>query len=59
MTFQEQIEALPEAERIKFFRGLMAVAEAGRLAGVPSEELAKMYADIYAISITYELEKNA
>jgi hypothetical protein len=47
MTFQEQIEALPEAERTKFFRGIMAVAEAGRQAGVPPEELAKMYAATY------------
>jgi hypothetical protein len=53
MTFQEQIEALPEAERTKFFRGLMAVAEAGRQAGVPPEELAKMYANTYN-----EVEKN-
>jgi len=53
MTFQEQIEALPEAERTKFFKGLMAVAEAGRQAGVPPEELAKMYANTYN-----EVEKN-
>ena len=53
MTFQEQIEALPEAERTKFFRGLMAVAEAGRQAGVPPEELSKMYANTYN-----EVEKN-
>ena len=53
MTFQEQIKALPEAERTKFFRGLMAVAEAGRLAGVPPEELAKMYFGVYN-----EVEKN-
>ena len=53
MTFQEQIKALPEAERTKFFRGLLAVAEAGRLAGVLPEELAKMYFGVYN-----ELEKN-
>jgi len=41
MTFQEQIEALPEAERTKFLRGLMAVAEAGRQAGVPPDEPAQ------------------
>ena len=53
MTFQEQIEALPEAERTKFLRGLMAVAEAGRQAGVPPEELAKVHANTYN-----EVEKN-
>ena len=47
MTLQEQIKALPEAERAKFFRAIMAVVDAGRLAGVPPEEWAKMYADIY------------
>ena len=59
MTFQEQIEALPEAERTKFFRGLMAVAEAGRQADIAPAELAKMYADINVISNAYiEAEKN-
>lgn len=53
MTFQEQIKALPEAERVKFFRGIMAVVEAGHKAGVPPEELANMYADTYK-----EVEKN-
>jgi hypothetical protein len=53
MTFQEQIEALPEAERTKFFRELMAVAEAGRKRGIPAEEWAKMYVDTYI-----EVEKN-
>jgi hypothetical protein len=53
MTFQEQIKALPEAERVKFFQAIMAVSEAGRKAGVPAEEWAKMYADTYK-----EVEKN-
>ena len=47
MTFQEQIKALPEAERVKFFQGIMAVVDAGYKAGVPADELAKMYADTY------------
>jgi N-acetyl-gamma-glutamylphosphate reductase len=47
MTLQEQIKALPEAERVKFFQGIMAVVDAGRKAGVPPEELAKMYAATY------------
>ena len=47
MTFQEQIKALPEAEKMKFFQGIMAVVDAGYKAGVPAEEWAKMYADTY------------
>ena len=47
MTFQEQIKALPEKERIKFFRSIMAVVDAGYAAGVPAEALGKAYADVY------------
>ena len=47
MTLQEQIKALPEAERVKFFQGIMAVVDAGYKAGIPADELAKMYADTY------------
>jgi hypothetical protein len=47
MTFQEYVLALPEAERAKFFRQIMAVVDAGRLAGVPAEEWAKTFADTY------------
>jgi hypothetical protein len=47
MTFQEQIKALPEAEQIKFWRSIMAVIDAGIKAGVPPEQLGKMYADTY------------
>jgi hypothetical protein len=47
MTFQEQIKALPEAERLKFFRQIMEVVDAGRKAGVPPEQWAKEYADTY------------
>tara|TARA_R110000868_G_scaffold322571_5_gene583505 strand:- start:2498 stop:2665 length:168 start_codon:yes stop_codon:yes gene_type:complete len=54
MTFQEQIKALPESERVKFFQGIMAVVDAGYKAGVPPEELAKMYADTYK-----QVEKNS
>ena len=47
MTFQEQIKALPEAERIKFFRSIMAVVDAGYAAGAPPKEWANLYADVY------------
>ena len=47
MTFQEWVKALPEEERVKFHRALMAVADAGYKAGVPADEWANMYADTY------------
>ena len=47
MTFQEQVKALPDAERLKFFRGIMDVVDAGRKAGASPEQWAKAYADIY------------
>ena len=46
-TTQEWVKALPEADRAKFFRQIMAVVDAGRLAGVPPEEWAKTFADTY------------
>jgi len=46
MTFQEQIKALPEEERIKFFRAIMAVVDAGYAAGVPAKEWANFYVDV-------------
>ena len=45
--FFQEIKALPEAERVKFFQGIMAVVDAGYKAGVPADELAKMYAATY------------
>jgi len=47
MTLQEHVLALPEAERVKILRAMVAVVDAGRTAGVPPEELAKAYADTY------------
>ena len=47
MKFQEQVKALPEAERLKFFRSLIEVMDAGRKADVPPEQWAKVYADTY------------
>ena len=47
MTFQEKIKALPEAERIKFFRAIMAMGYAGVEAGVQPKEWAKLYTDVY------------
>jgi hypothetical protein len=53
MTFKETIEALPEADRLKFFRALLEVSEAGRKVGVPADEWGSLYAEVYN-----EVEKN-
>ena len=58
MTVQEQIKTLPEEERVKFFRTIIALVDAGHLAGVPPTELAKMYADTYT-HIEAMLKENA
>ena len=47
MTFQEQIKALPQAERDKFYKAIMLVVNAGVKAGVPPKEWARLYADVY------------
>ena len=47
MSFQEQIKALPEDQRTAFFRGIVAVAEAGRKTGATPEDWAKTYAETY------------
>lgn len=47
MTFQEQIKAMPEAERYKFFQAMIAVSEAGRKAGASPQEWARMYVDTH------------
>ena len=57
MTFQEYLKALPEAERLKFHRAIMAVADAGYKAGVPADELANMYADTYK-EVCKQVEKS-
>ena len=58
MTAQEQVKALPEEERVKFFRALMTVVDAGYAAGVSPIELAKMYAEMYT-HIEAMLKENA
>ena len=44
---QDGIKALPEADREKFFRAIMAVVDAGYKANVPPQDLGKMYAETY------------
>jgi hypothetical protein len=46
MTFKETIEELSEAERAKFFRAMIAIAEAGRKAGVPAGDWGGLYAKV-------------
>jgi hypothetical protein len=58
MTFQEKIKALPEEERVKFFRAIMAVVDAGVEAGVQPKEWAKLYADVYR-GVNDLIEENA
>lgn len=58
MTLQEQIKALPEEERVKFFRALMTVVDAGHAAGVPPIELANVYTETYT-HIETMLKENA
>lgn len=53
MAIKETIEALPEADRLKFFRSMMAIAEAGRQAGVPADEWGALHAEV-----CNEVEKN-
>jgi len=47
MTLQERVKSLPDDERLKFFRAMVEVSEAGRKAGVSPEDWARMYADTY------------
>ena len=52
-ALKRALEALPEADRLKFFRSMLAVAEAGRQAGVPADEWGGLYAQV-----CNEVEKN-
>jgi len=47
MTLQDAVKALPDDERLKFFRAMVEVSEAGRKAGVSPQEWAQLYADTY------------
>jgi hypothetical protein len=47
MTLQERVKSLPDDERLKFFRAMVEVSDAGRKAGVSPEDWARTYADTY------------
>ena len=46
MDFLDQIKNLPEADRLKFFRAMLDLSEAGRKANVSPSELGKLHADV-------------
>jgi len=47
MTFQDRIKALPEKERLKFFRSILAISEAGRKGGEKPEAWGKYVAELF------------
>lgn len=47
MTFQERVKQLPESERIRFFRSILAVSEAGRHCGEQPEVWAQYAATVF------------
>ena len=47
MTFQDHIKALPEEERLAFFRSILAISEAGRKGGEKPEVWGKYVADVF------------
>ena len=50
---QERVKQLPESERLKFFRSILAVSEAGRHCGEKPEVWAQ-----YAATVFIEVEDN-
>jgi hypothetical protein len=57
MTLQDAVKSLPDDERLKFFRAMVEVSDAGRKAGVSPEDWARAYADTYK-KIDQHLEDN-
>jgi hypothetical protein len=47
MTFQDRIKALPEKERLAFFRRILVISEAGRKGGEKPEVWGKYVAGIF------------
>ena len=41
------VKAMPDKERNAFWRGIVELSEAGRKAGIPAEDWAKHYVEIY------------
>ena len=59
MTFQERIKQLPESERLKFFRSMLAVSEAGRHCGEQPEVWAQYAATVFITVEDSLKEKNS
>ena len=47
MTLQDHIKALPEKERLAFFRSILAISEAGRKGGEKPEVWGKYVAEVF------------
>ena len=58
MTFQERVKQLPESERLKFFRSMLAVSEAGRNCGEKPEVWAQYAATVFITVEANLKEKN-
>ena len=46
MSFLETVKAMPEADRLAFYRTLLEISEAGRKAGVSPKELSDLYSSV-------------
>jgi len=46
MTFLETVKAMPEADRLAFYRALLEMSEAGRKAGMTPKALSDLYTGV-------------
>ena len=56
--FLDWVKAMPDKERDAFWRGIVAVSEAGRKAGIPAKEWANCWVETYKV-INEQLKGNA
>lgn len=47
--FLDWVKALPDKERDAFWRGILAVSEAGRKAGIPAKDWANCWVETYKV----------
>jgi hypothetical protein len=47
--FLDRVKAMPDKERDAFWRGILAVSEAGRKAGIPAKDWANYCAETYKV----------
>ena len=55
--FLDWVKAMPDKERDAFWRGIVAVSEAGRKAGIPAKEWANCWVETYKV-INEQLKGN-